>query len=137
MPDTPERPPVSTPAWGLLPLRLVVAAVFLMHGGMKLFVMGMAGVTGMFTHMGIPLAAIAAPLVTAVEILGGLAVLTGVFTRWAGLLLAADMAGAILFAKLHGGFFSPQGYELELLLLGASLTLAAAGPGGVSLGRKT
>ena len=124
------------PPWSLVPLRLVVATSFLMHGGMKLFVMGMAGVTGMFTHMGIPLAAVAAPLVTAVEILGGLAVLTGLFTRWAGLLLAADMAGAIFFAKLHGGFLGPQGFELELLLLGAALTLAAAGPGGFALGRK-
>jgi putative oxidoreductase len=108
-----------------------------MHGGMKLFVMGVPAVTGMFGHMGIPLAAVAAPLVVAVEILGGLAVLTGVFTRWAGLLLAADMAGAIFFAKLHGGFFAPKGWELELLLLGAALTLAAAGPGGFALGRKS
>ena len=128
--------PSAPPPWGLLPLRLVVAAVFLMHGGMKLFVMGVPAVTGMFGHMGIPLAAVAAPLVVAVEILGGLAVLTGVFTRWAGLLLAADMAGAIFFAKLHGGFFAPKGWELELLLLGAALTLAAAGPGGFALGRK-
>ena len=129
--------PSAPPPWGLLPLRLVVAAVFLMHGGMKLFVMGVPAVTGMFGHMGIPLAAVAAPLVVAVEILGGLAVLTGVFTRWAGLLLAADMAGAIYFAKLHGGFFAPKGWELELLLLGAALTLAAAGPGGFALGRKS
>jgi putative oxidoreductase len=129
--------PSAPPPWGLLPLRLVVAAVFLMHGGMKLFVMGVPAVTGMFGHMGIPLAAVAAPLVVAVEILGGLAVLTGVFTRWAGLLLAADMAGAIFFAKLHGGFFAPKGWELELLLLGAALTLAAAGPGGFALGRKS
>jgi putative oxidoreductase len=129
--------PSAPPPWGLLPLRLVVAAVFLMHGGTKLFVMGVPAVTGMFGHMGIPLAAVAAPLVVAVEILGGLAVLTGVFTRWAGLLLAADMAGAIFFAKLHGGFFAPKGWELELLLLGAALTLAAAGPGGFALGRKS
>jgi len=132
LPSTPATPP----AWGLLPLRLVVAAVFLMHGGMKLFVIGMGGVTGMFTHMGIPLPAVAAPLITALEILGGLALLTGVFTRWAGLLLAADMAGAILFAKLHGGFFAPGGVEFELTLLGAALTLAAVGPGGFALGRK-
>ena len=128
--------PAPPPSWSLVPLRLVVAAVFLMHGGMKLFVMGLGGVTGMFTHMGIPLAAVAAPIIIAVEILGGLAVLLGVFTRWAGLLLAADMAGAIFFAKLHGGFVGPQGYEFELLLLGASLTLAATGPGGFALGRK-
>jgi uncharacterized membrane protein YphA (DoxX/SURF4 family) len=36
-----------SPALGLLPLRVVIALVFLMHGGQKLFVIGIAGTTGL------------------------------------------------------------------------------------------
>lgn len=121
--------------WGLVPLRVVVGVVFLMHGGQKLFVYGLSGVTGAMGHMGIPLPALAAPVVTFVELLGGLAILAGLFTRWAGLLLAIDMTVAILKVRLAGGFFAPNGFEFELTLLAAALTLAAMGAGGVSVDR--
>jgi putative oxidoreductase len=117
--------------WGMLPLRVVVALVFLMHGGTKLFVWGLSGTTGAMTQMGIPLPGLAAVVVTCVELLGGLAILTGFFTRWAGVLLAIDMAVAILKVRLAAGLLG--GYELELTLLGAALTLAAVGAGGVSV----
>lgn len=119
--------------WGLVPLRVAVGTVFLMHGGQKLFVYGLAGAAEAFGHMGIPLPGVSAFVVTFVELLGGLAILTGFYARWAGLLLACDMAVAILKVKLAGGFFSPRGAEFELTLLGAALTLAALGSGGVSL----
>jgi putative oxidoreductase len=124
------------PAWGLLPLRIVVGLVFLMHGGQKLFVFGLDGTTSFMGSVGIPLPAVAAILVTIVELFGGLAILLGVATQWAGLLLAADMVVAILAVRLSEGFFAPQGYEFELTLLGAALTLAAVGPGGMALGRR-
>jgi len=119
--------------WGMLPLRVVVGLVFVMHGGQKLFVWGLSGTTGGMTQMGIPLPGLAAVVVTFVEILGGLAIITGLFTRWAGALLAIDMTVAILKVRLGAGFIG--GYELELTLLGAALTLAAVGPGGVSVDR--
>src|SRR5260221_7919552 len=118
---------------GLVPLRAVLGTVFLMHGGQKLFVMGIPGVTGFMASLWIPMPQVAAVVVTAVELLGGLAILVGFRARWAGLLLAGDMAVAILRVKLHGGVFSPKGVELELLLLGAALTVALLGPGGVFL----
>ncbi len=31
--------------WGMLPLRIAVGLVFLMHGGQKFFVFGLAGTT--------------------------------------------------------------------------------------------
>jgi len=119
--------------WGLVPLRVAVGTVFLMHGGQKLFVWGLAGTTEAMATMGIPLPQVAAIVVTAVEFLGGLAILLGFFARWAGLLLAIDMAVAILAVRLNGGFFAPRGFEFEFTLLGAALTLAALGSGGVSL----
>ena len=119
--------------WGMLPLRIVVGLVFLMHGGQKLFVFGLSGTAGAMTQMGIPLPGLAAVVVTFVELLGGLAILTGLFTRWAGVLLAIDMAVALLKVRLGAGFIG--GYELELTLLGAALTFAAVGAGGVSVDR--
>ncbi|HEV8454021.1 MAG TPA: DoxX family protein [Gemmatimonadales bacterium] len=116
-------------AWGLFPLRIVVGTVFLMHGGQKLFVFGLAGTTAAMTQMGIPLPAVSAVLVMAVELLGGAAILAGMGTRWAALLLTGDMAVAILAVRLPGGFFAPRGFEFEFTLLGALLTLALLGPG--------
>jgi putative oxidoreductase len=118
--------------WGMLPLRVVVGLVFLMHGGQKLFVFGLAGTADIMGKLGLPLPVVSATVVIAVELLGGLAILLGVFARGAGALLAVEMVVAILVARFHGGFFAPYGYEFELTLLGACLTFAFAGPGRVS-----
>ena len=121
--------------WGMVPLRVVVGIVFLMHGGQKVFVFGFGGTADIMSKLGLPLPALSAAVVIAAEILGGLGIITGLLTRWAGLALAIEMLVAIPVARLHGGFFTPYGYELELTLLGACLTLAAVGSGGASLDR--
>jgi putative oxidoreductase len=119
--------------WGMLPLRIVVGLVFLLHGGQKLLVFGLGGTADIMGKLGLPLPLVCAAVVIAVELLGGLAIILGVFARLAGALLAFEMAIAILVARLHGGFFAPYGYEFELTLLGACLTFALNGPGRVSL----
>ncbi len=121
--------------WGLVPLRVVVGAVFLMHGAQKLFVFGLAGTADIMGKLGIPLSSLAAAIVIAAELLGGLAIIAGVFTRWAGVVLAIEMLVAIPVARLKGGFFAPYGFEFEFTLLGACLTFVALGSGGVSLDR--
>jgi putative oxidoreductase len=120
----------------LLVLRVVVGIVFVMHGGQKLFVFGLGGVTQGFTAMGVPMPAVAAPLVALVEFGGGLALIFGVLTRLAALGLAIDMLGAILLVHLKNGFFiNPPavGYEYALTLLAAAATLAIAGAGAYSV----
>jgi putative oxidoreductase len=114
-------------------LRLVVGAVFIAHGLFKLLSFGLAGTAGFFAKLGIPLPNVAAPIVIAVEVLGGIALVLGAGVRVAGVLLAVDMLGAIVFAKLHGGFFAPNGFEFELTLLVASLALAVGGAGAPSI----
>jgi putative oxidoreductase len=121
--------------WGMVPLRVVVGLVFLMHGGQKVFVFGLDGTADIMGKLGLPLPMLAATVVMAAEVLGGLAIISGLFARWAGAALAIEMLVAIPVARLHGGFFTPYGYELELTLLGACLTLAAVGSGGASLDR--
>ena len=81
--------------WGMVPLRLVLAAVFLMHGGQKLFYFGVPGVQDMLTKLGFVAPGFFAVVLIVMEPLGGLAILFGVFTRPVGLVLAVEMAIAI------------------------------------------
>lgn len=114
-------------------LRFGVGLVFAAHGWQKLFVFGIAGVTGAFTQMGVPLPGIMGPLIGCLEFFGGIALILGLLTNLLGFLLACDMLGAILMVKLGNGFFSPKGMELELLLMLGAIALALAGAGSLSV----
>jgi putative oxidoreductase len=124
-----RSPTAPQTSLGLLILRVVVGGTFAAHGWVKLFGFGIGGVTGFFQSLGIPLPGVAAVLVTALELLGGILLVIGLLTRPVAAALAADMAGAIGFAKLHGGFFAPDGFEFELTLLAAAAALALTGAG--------
>ncbi|MEK7203957.1 MAG: DoxX family protein, partial [candidate division NC10 bacterium] len=67
--------------------------------------------------------------------LGGLALLLGLFTRWAAIPLAINMLVAILVVHLRGGFFVPEGVEFTLTLLAANVALALLGSGEASVDR--
>ncbi len=124
----------GTSAWGLLLLRLAVGAVFVMHGGQKIIVMGPRGVAGFLGQLGFPLPVVAAIVLMSVEFLGGLALILGIFTRYAAVLLAIVMAVAISLVHLKNGFFLPHGFEYPLTLLAANLALLLSGPGALALG---
>jgi putative oxidoreductase len=115
-------------ALGLTALRLAVATIFIKHGAQKLFVFGFAGVTGAFTHMGVP--GVIGPLICLLEFFGGIALALGFLTRLIALGFVCDMLGAILLVLLPKGF---SGFELEFLLLGSSLALALTGGGRFSV----
>jgi putative oxidoreductase len=115
---------------GLAALRLAVATIFIRHGAQKLFVFGFAGVTGAFTHMGVPFPGVTGPFIGLLEFFGGIALAIGLLARLFALGLAFDMLGAILLVKLKGGF---SGYELEFLLCASSLALFLTGGGRFSV----
>ena len=114
---------------GLAVLRIGVGGVFAAHGLQKLAVFGIPGLAGVMTQLGIPFPTLSALAVTAAELLGGLALVAGAFTRLAALPLAFSMLVAGLTAHLKGGFFLPSGVEYVLVLFLASVTLALTGPG--------
>jgi putative oxidoreductase len=122
-------------ACGLAVLRVVVGIVYFVHGYQKLFQFGFHGVAGMFGHMGIPLPAVSAVIVTLVEFVGGILLITGLATRIPAALNAVDMTVAILAVHLKNGFSGPMGFEHPLTLLGACICLVLAGGGTLSLKR--
>ena len=119
-------------SWGLTLLRLVVGVIFIMHGWQKLS-MGFHNVAGFLGALGIPLPTLAAVVLTIVELLGGIALILGVLTRYVAALLAIDMLVALILVHIKGGFFVPNGVEFPLLLLVANLNLILAGPGALSV----
>lgn len=114
--------------WGLLALRIVVGLVFVMHGGQKLFVKGLPGIAGFLGQVGIHPAAFWAAVLTFAELMGGLALILGAFTRLAALALTVTMIVAITAVLAPKGFFLP-GYEFAMTLLGGCVALLLTGPG--------
>jgi putative oxidoreductase len=118
---------------GLAALRVVVGVIFLMHGGQKLF-MGFHNVAGFLGSLGIPSPTLAAIGLTAVEFVGGIALILGLLTRYAAALLSIDMLVAIIAVHAKNGFFTSKGgMEFPLLLLVANLNLVLAGAGALGV----
>lgn len=119
----------------LLILRVVLGIIMIFHGWSKLTDLG--GTIEGFTGMGIPLPALAAFFAMVAEFFGGLLLLAGAFADIAGLLVAIDMLGAIIFIHARNGFaVSEGGIEWPLALLAMALAIAFAGPGRYAVGRR-
>lgn len=117
-------------------LRVTLGALFLAHAGLKIFVFTPAGTAKFFESLGLPGAL--AYLIIAVEVLGGLMLIAGLFSRWAALALVPGMLGAI--ATVHGpaGFFftNPNGgWEYPALWVVALIAVALLGDGAFALSR--
>lgn len=126
--------PSAAPSFGLLVLRLVVGGIFAAHGAQKVFEYTIPETIGSFSGMGIPLPEIAAPLVAFLELIGGILLALGLFTRPVGILLAVDMVVALVAVHLPAGLWVGEGgYEFVAVLGVAALALAFTGAGRFSL----
>jgi putative oxidoreductase len=113
------------------------------HGFAKLS-KGPAAFAGILHAIGVPAPFLMAWLTILVELLGGLAVITGAFVTLVSLPMATVLLVAIFTVHLPYGFssinllavtpagaqFGPPGYEMNLLYLAclAALVLGGAGP---------
>ncbi len=131
-----EKDMISTAYWKkcsehlLSLMRIVLALLFMQHGGQKLFDFPIA-------KAGAPLELLSLMGVAGVlELFGGLLLLLGLFTRPIAFLLAGEMAVAYFRAHFPNGFWpiANKG-ELAALYCFAFLYLAAAGGGPWSLDR--
>jgi putative oxidoreductase len=109
-------------------LRIVTALLFLEHATMKFFAFP-AGMPG--TENGLPPMMLAAGVI---ELVTGVLIALGLFTRWAALLASGEMAVAYWMAHAPNSFWPAlnQG-ELAIMFCFVFLYLVFAGPGSWAL----
>jgi len=114
----------STAPYAALILRLSLGTMFLAHVGLKIFVFTIPGFVGFFASMGLP--AILAYGVIALELLGGVALILGIYASWVAVPLALEMLGTVilvhgangwLFTNKGGGWEYPAFWAICLAVL--------------------
>ncbi len=113
----------SHPAFGMLVLRVITGALFVFAGYQKLADIPMT--QGFFATLGVyPWLA---PIIGAIEVVGGIALILGAWTCLFSILLSIIMVGAIVLVKMKmGGLVASQ---FEFLLLAALIAIKSVGPG--------
>ena len=110
--------------------RILLSAIFISAGINK--ISGYAGAQAYMESHGLPGALL--PLVIAFEVVAGLAVLLGIFSRWAGLLLAGFcLASALLFHLDFADQAQATNFMKNLAMAGGFLLLFANGSGRYAL----
>ena len=122
----------KTAPYAALVLRVALGVMFIAHAALKIFVFTPAGTVGFFQSLGLP-----GPLayaVIAAELIGGLALIFGVATRWVAVALLPVLLGATWVHAGNGWLFSNAngGWEYPAFLTAALLTLALLGGGAHS-----
>ena len=121
----------------MVPLRLVAGVVFV-HAGYGKFQRGIDGFGEWLRGFGYPLPQLSARLVASLELVGGLALILGLFTHWVAIpltltMLVATYTNAVKLRLPFAGNESAQGYELDLLLIAMLVALILGGSGPLSL----
>ncbi|MDI3439103.1 DoxX family protein [Erwinia sp. V90_4] len=123
----------TTPYAALL-MRLTLGTLFLAHFGLKFFVFTPAGTAKFFASLGLP--AGLAYLTMAVELIGAIALILGIYTRIVAVLLIPVLLGAIVTVHGPAGFFftNPNGgWEFPAFWIIGLLVLALTGDGKFAL----
>ena len=114
----------STAPYAALLLRVSLGVMFLAHVGLKVFVFTIPGFVGYFGSLGFP--AVLAYAVIALEFVGGIALILGIYAPFVALPLAVEMLGTIvlahgangwLFTNNGGGWEFPAFWTVGLIVL--------------------
>jgi putative oxidoreductase len=124
-----------TAPYAALVLRVSLGIMFVAHSlVLKYFTYGMPGTVQFFESIGLPAAA--AYLTFWAELIGGLALIAGVATRWVALALIPILAGATWVHIGNGWVFSNTngGWEYPVFLIVVSIVVALLGSGPYAVG---
>jgi putative oxidoreductase len=122
-------------------LRIGLGAILIPHGCQKLFGlfggMGLSANAALFDRIGYSPGMFWGTLVGVTELVGGVLLVLGLFTRPAALAVVIFMINGVWFTSKQGGFFwTNRGSEFAILLLLAALYFLVRGGGPLSLDRK-
>ena len=123
-----------TAPYAALVLRVTLGALFLAHAGLKLFVFTPAGTAKFFGSLGFPPEL--AYLVMTVEVLSGISLILGLWTRYAALAGIPVLLGAIFTVHGAAGFFftNPKGgWEFPAFWAIALIAQSLLGDGAFAL----
>jgi putative oxidoreductase len=123
-----------TAPYAALLLRVTLGALFLAHASVKLFVFTSTGTAEFFGSLGLPPAL--AYLVIAAEVLGGIALIRGFWTRIVAILLTPILLGAIFTAHSAASFFfnnANGGWEHPAFWTAALVVQALLGDGAYAV----
>lgn len=125
----------SQQSLGLTLLRVSLGVMWIAHALLKWWVFTLPGTAQYFASIGLP-GALAYP-VFAVELLGGIALVLGVYARQVALALTPVMAAAALVHAPNGWVHTSAGggWEYPVFLLVASIALWLAGDGALAVKR--
>ncbi len=123
--------------WASVPLRIVLGVIFV-DAGVGKFRRGIDGFGAWLESLGYPMGRRLGPLVATTEIVGGLMLLAGLLVSWVAIPLALNMVVATYTNKVKEklpfqGGSEQQGYELDVLLVGACVALILLGAGPASI----
>jgi len=114
--------------------RILLSFMFVMYGINK--ISGYAGTQGYMEAMGVP--GVLLPLVIALEIVGGLAVMLGWHTRIAAFLLAGfTLVSALIFHNNFGDQTQMIMFMKNVSIAGGFLMIVALGAGAFSLDNRS
>lgn len=123
-----------TAPYAALLLRVSLGILFLAHVGLKIFVFTPAGTAKFFASVGMP-PELAYVVITA-EVLAGIALILGVWTRPVAIAATPILLGAIFTVHGAAGFFftNPHGgWEYPALWIVALVAVALIGDGAFAL----
>ena len=115
-------------------LRVALGLLFLAHAGLKVFVFTPAGTAQFFGSLGLPPGL--AYVMIVIEVIGGVALVLGVYSRIAALVLVPGMIGAIVTVHGPAGFFfdNPHGgWEYPALWIVGLLSVVLLGDGAFAM----
>ena len=127
----------STLEWATLPIRIVLG-VIIVHSGYGKFHRGITGFGNWLGSLGYPMPQPTARAVATLEVVGGLALIVGLFTHWVAIPLAGNMVvaaytNAVKLNLPFQGNENQQGFELDVLMVAALVGLILGGAGPLSV----